>query len=57
MAKKDMAPKAKPKKKPLPQKERFIQAAHEAEADETGTTFNATLKKIVPVRRPGGDSF
>ena len=43
--------KAKPKKKPdrkLSQKERFIEAARNAEADETGDTFECAFKKIVP---------
>lgn len=48
-------PKAKPKAKPdknkkLSQKERFIQAAREAEADETGETFELIIEKIVPQR-------
>jgi len=45
--------KAKPKKKPsrkLSQKERFIEAAREAEADETGKTFERALSRIVPAR-------
>ncbi|MBO6669610.1 hypothetical protein [Parvibaculum sp.] len=43
--------KAKPKKKPdrkLSQKERFIEAARAAEADETGETFERTIEKIIP---------
>lgn len=46
--------KAKPKKKPsrdLSQKERFIEAARNAEADETGETFERAMKKITPARR------
>lgn len=43
--------KVKPKKKPsrkLSQKERFIEAARNAEADETGETFERVIAKIVP---------
>lgn len=46
--------KAKPKKKPdrkLSQKERFIEAARNAEADETGKTFEKTVGLIVRSRK------
>ncbi len=46
-------PKEKDKPKPkvnrkLSQKERFIEAARAADADETGETFQRALGKIVP---------
>lgn len=49
--------KAPPKKKPpknrkLSQKERFIEAARNSEADETGETFDNALGKILVVRKP-----
>ncbi|MCE9648810.1 MAG: hypothetical protein K8R18_04205 [Parvibaculum sp.] len=50
MEKKDTATKAKPKKKPLPQKERFIQAARAAEVDENGERFNRDLAKIIKAK-------
>lgn len=51
--------KAKPKPKvnrKLSQKERFIEAARAAEADETGETFERTFGKIVPPKKSLGDS-
>lgn len=49
MAKKDTAPKAKPDRNRKPsQKERFIDAAREAEADETGEPFERAIGKILP---------
>ena len=49
------APKKKPpKNRKLSQKERFIEAARAAEADETGETFERTFKKIVPPKQSSG---
>lgn len=45
MPKKEQPPKKKPKSG-LSQKERFIAYAKEAEADESGETFNKMFKKI-----------
>ena len=42
-------PKPKKKVKPtLSQKERFIEYAREVEADESGETFDKTIKRILP---------
>lgn len=54
-------PKAKAKPKPkvnrkLSQKERFIEAARAAEADETGETFERALKTVIPPPRRRGPS-
>jgi hypothetical protein len=49
--------KAKPKPKvnrKLSQKERFIEAARSAGADETGETFEHAFKKIVPSKQNSG---
>lgn len=43
---KKRAPKKKVKQR-LSQKEKFIEYAREVEADESGETFERTLKKIV----------
>jgi hypothetical protein len=50
-----MKTKRKPTAKPLPlkpddpeQSKRFVEAAHEIEADETGEAFRRALEKIVP---------
>ena len=48
-----MSKKSKPKKKvlqKLTQKEKFIEYAREVEADESGETFERTLKKIVKAK-------
>lgn len=45
-----MSKKSKPRTKPkqkLSQKEKFIAYARDVEADESGETFERTLKKIV----------
>lgn len=49
-------PKAKPKPQPknypkLTAKQRFIEAARAAEADETGETFERAIGKIIPPKR------
>lgn len=41
-------PAKKPKPDEKPQSERFIEAAREAEADETEEGFERAFKKIVP---------
>ncbi len=54
---------AKLKRRPKPkrnrsdpaQSERFIEAARIAGMDETGETFEAAFKKIVPPAHPGKD--
>lgn len=52
MAQEDTAPKEKPDKKRKPsQKERFIEAARKADADQTGETFESTFVRIVRRRR------
>ena len=49
-------PERKPKaKKPknytkLSQKQKFIEAAKQAEADESGETFDTTMDRIIPKR-------
>ncbi|MEO0713292.1 MAG: hypothetical protein AAFY37_05215 [Pseudomonadota bacterium] len=49
-------PKAKPRPKDeKPQKERFIDAAKEAGADESKETFERAFKKIVPAKKPVRD--
>ncbi len=50
LVRKSLSKKSKPRKKPkqkLSQKEKFIEYAREVEADESGETFERTLKKIV----------
>lgn len=45
---------ARPKKKPdrkLTQRERFIEAARKAEADETGETFERAMAAVTPPKR------
>jgi len=42
--------KKKPKKRIPSQRERFIAAAKESDADESGETFERAFKKIVPSR-------
>jgi len=49
-------PKAKPNPRPknspkLTAKQRFIEAARAAEADETGETFERAFEKIVPPKQ------
>lgn len=53
MSEKKVKPKKKPSRK-LSQKERFIEAARTAEADETGETFEHAFKKIVPSKQSSG---
>lgn len=51
MANKDTVPKAKPDKKTASsQKERFIEAARNAEADETGEAFSRAVGSILRPR-------
>ena len=45
-----MAKLTKPEAKSQPQRQRFIDTAKEAEADETGETFEKAFGKIVPER-------
>lgn len=47
-----MPAKKPPPKDETPQKQRFIDAAREAGADETGVKFDKAFKKIVPQKRP-----
>lgn len=53
-----MPPKAKSKARPknyrkLTQKQRFLEAARKAEADESGETFERRFKMIVPPAKIG----
>ena len=45
-----MPAKKPPAKDEKPQRERFIEAARDAEADETGKAFEKAFKKIVPAK-------
>jgi hypothetical protein len=54
--------KAKPKRKPpkpqaasKAQQARFVKAAREMGADETGKEFERAFRKIVPPKLPGGE--
>ncbi len=50
-----MPAKKPPPKDEKPQRERFIDAAREIEADESGKSFERAFKKAVPNARPPKD--